>query len=58
MYWVGWSYIFEFSLEMTSMAATKFCGIFIDGGCVPGPVPRFLLPSPKVYTDLVNGLLG
>ena len=34
------------------MAVTKFCGIFIDGGCVPGPVPVFLLPSPKAYPYL------
>ena len=39
-------------MDMSSIAVTKFCGIFIDGGCVTGPDPGFLLPDPGEDPDV------
>ena len=45
------------NLDMSSIAVTIFFGIFIDGGCAPGPVPGLLLPYTEVDTDVGNGYL-
>ena len=37
---------------MFSIAVTKFCGIFIYGGCVPVPVPVLLLPDHESDPDV------
>ena len=42
---------------MSSMAVTIFDGILIDGGCVLGPVPGFMLPDTEVGPDVGNGSL-
>ena len=42
------------NLDMSSIAVTIFFGIFIDGGCAPGPVPGLLLLDPKVCSDVGN----
>ena len=46
MYWVVWSCIFELPWI--------FGGRFIDGGCVPGPVPILMLPDTEVGPDVGN----
>ena len=40
---------------MQSIVVTKFGGILIYGGCVPGPLPGLLLTDPEVGPDVVNG---
>ena len=40
---------------MSSIAVTTFGGRLIEEGCVPGPVPGFLLPDPEVGPDVGNG---
>ena len=40
---------------MSSIDVTEVCGRLIDGGCVPEPVPGFLLPYYEVGPDAGNG---
>ena len=42
---------------MSSIAVTIFRGKLVDEGCVPGPVPRFLLPDSKLGPGVDNGSL-
>ena len=39
---------------MSLIAITTFCGILIDGCCVPGPVPGLLFPHPEIAPDVGN----
>ena len=40
---------------MSSISVTTFGVRLIDGGCIYGPVPGFLLPDPEVGPDVGNG---
>ena len=47
--------IFLIALEISSISVTTFCGIFIYGGCVPGPVSLFMLPNTDENHNAGNG---
>ena len=42
-------------MGISAITITLFGGIFIDGNCVTGPFPLFLLPDPEVGPDVGNG---
>ena len=44
-------------MEISSIVVNVFCGRFIDGGCVPGPVPGLLFTDTELGPDVGNGYL-